>query len=322
MRYRRLGKSGLAVSVVGLGCNNFGHRIPDIRAQQVVDAAIDAGITLFDVADSYGRPDIGSAEITVGKVLGARRSEVLIATKFGSDVGDLNGPAWDDRGSRRYVRRAVQSSLRRLGTDWIDLYQLHKPDPLTPIEETLSVLNDLVREGLVRYVGSSNLAGWQITDADWVARTGGFEPFVSAQNHYSLLERGIEAEVVPACEHAGVGILPYFPLANGLLTGKYTRGQAPAAGTRLAAGGYGNYLTDERFDTVERLAAFAMSRGVTLLDVAIGGLAAQPAVASVIAGATTAEQVRANAAAGHWEPKADDLAELDVITAGSATGPP
>ena len=172
MRYRRLGRSGLAVSVVGLGCNNFGSRIPDADAARVVNAAIDVGITLFDVADSYGRPDIGSAEVALGKALGGRRSEVLVATKFGSDVGDLNGPAWDSRASRRYVRRAVQSSLRRLGTDWIDLYQLHKPDPLTPIEETLSVLDDLIREGLVRYIGSSNLAGWQITDADWVARSG------------------------------------------------------------------------------------------------------------------------------------------------------
>ena len=318
MRYRRLGRSGLAVSVVGLGCNNLGHRIPDAQAERVVNAAIDAGITLFDVADSYGRPDIGSAEVALGKALGLRRSEVLVATKFGSDVGDLNGPAWDARGARRYVRRAVQSSLSRLGTDWIDLYQLHKPDPLTPIEETLSVLDDLIREGLVRYVGSSNLAGWQITDADWVARTGGFEPFVSAQNHYSLLERGIEAEVVPACEHAGVGILPYFPLANGLLTGKYARGREPADGTRLAA--HRSYLTEERFDTVERLQAFASARGVTLVDVAIGGLAAQPTVASVIAGATTADQVRANAAAGQWEPELPDLTELDLITAGPAAG--
>ena len=314
MRYRRLGRSGLTVSVVGLGCNNFGHRIPDARAQQVVDAAMDAGITLFDVADSYGRPIPGGAEITLGKVLGARRSEVLIATKFGSDMGGLNGPDWDARGARRYVRRAVESSLRRLATDWIDLYQLHKPDPLTPIEETLSVLDDLVREGVVRYLGSSNLAGWQIIDADWVARTNGFEPFVSAQNHYSLLERAIEADVVPACEHAGVGILPYFPLANGLLTGKYARGQEPAAGTRLA--GRPDYLTAERFDTVERLASFAADRDLTLLDVAIGGLAAQPGVASVIAGATSAEQVRANAAAGGWVPDVGELAELDVITPG------
>jgi aryl-alcohol dehydrogenase-like predicted oxidoreductase len=318
MRYRRLGRSGLAVSVVGLGCNNFGSRIPDADAARVVNAAMDVGITLFDVADSYGRPDIGSAEVALGKALAGRRSEVLVATKFGSDVGDLNGPAWDSRASRRYVRGAVQSSLRRLGTDWIDLYQLHKPDPLTPIEETLSVLDDLIREGLVRYIGSSNLAGWQITDADWVARTGGFEPFVSAQNHYSLLERGIEAEVVPACEHAGVGLLPYFPLANGMLTGKYTRGREPAEGTRLAAAR--SYLTEERFDIVERLQAFASARGVTLLDVAIGGLAAQPAVSSVIAGATTADQVRANAAAGQWEPEPPDLAELDVIAPGAAAG--
>jgi len=310
MRYRRLGTSGLTVSVVGLGCNNFGHRIPDSQAQEVVDAAIDAGITLFDVADSYGRPNTGGAEVTLGKALGKRRSAVLVATKFGSDVGGLNGPDWAARGSRRYVRLAVESSLRRLGTDWIDLYQLHTPDPLTPIEETLSVLDDLVREGLVRYVGSSNLAGWQITDADWVARTGGFEPFVSAQNHYSLLERDIEAEVVPACEHAGVGILPYFPLANGLLTGKYTRGQAATSG-RLA--GRSDYLTDEKFDAVERLQSFAKARNLTLLEVAIGGLAAQPGVGSVIAGATSSSQVWANAAAGRWVPDPADLAELDSI---------
>jgi aryl-alcohol dehydrogenase-like predicted oxidoreductase len=248
----------------------------------------------------------------LGAALGKRRDQVVVATKFGSDTRGANGPDWGARGARRYIARACEASLRRLGTDHIDLYQMHQPDPVTPIEETLSALDDLVRAGKVRYVGSSNFAGWQVMDADWVARSSGFERFLSAQNHYSLLERDIEAEVVPACEHVGVGLLPFFPLANGMLTGKYTRGQAPAEGTRLA--GRPDYLTDERFDTVEKLQSFAAERGIGLLDLAIGGLAAQPAVASVIAGATSADQVRANAAAGSWDPDESELAALDDLT--------
>ena len=311
MRFRRLGNSGLAVSVVGLGTNNFGMKLDEAQSAAVVSAALDAGITLFDTADSYGQ-----SEERLGAALQGERDDVIIATKFGSDVrkrGLSNGEDWDARASRRYVKRAVESSLKRLRTDWIDLYQLHRPDPLTPIEETLSALSELVREGKVRYVGSSNFSGWQVADAEWTARTGGYEPFVSAQNQYSWLHRGIEDDLVPALEEYGIGLLPYFPLASGLLTGKYRRGEAAPAGSRLE--GRDSALTDEAFDVVEGLEAFAKSRGVSLLDVAIGGLAAQPCVSSVIAGATSPEQVAANVDAGDWEPSLEDLAELDEITA-------
>ncbi|KAB8184246.1 aldo/keto reductase [Microbispora catharanthi] len=306
MTYRRLGDSGLVVSALGLGGNNFGRRIDLDATRAVVDAALDAGVTLIDTADIYGE-----SETLLGEVLKGRRDQVVIATKFGGDVNGANGPDWGARASRRYVRLAVERSLRRLKTDWIDLYQLHFPDPSTPIEETLSVLTDLVREGKVRYVGSSNFASWQVTDADWIARTGGFERFVSAQNEYSLLDRRVEKELVPALLHHGVGLLPYFPLANGLLTGKYRRGEEPPAGTRLA--GRTQYLTDARFEVVERLREFAERQGVTLLDVAIGGLLAQPAVSSVIAGATRPEQIKANVAAAAWRPDEAALKELNEI---------
>ncbi|OPG02505.1 aldo/keto reductase [Microbispora sp. GKU 823] len=306
MTYRRLGDSGLVVSALGLGGNNFGRRIDLDATRAVVDAALDAGVTLIDTADIYGE-----SETLLGEVLKGRRDQVVIATKFGGDVNGANGPDWGARASRRYVRLAVERSLRRLKTDWIDLYQLHFPDPSTPIEETLSVLTDLVREGKVRYVGSSNFASWQVTDADWIARTGGFERFVSAQNEYSLLDRRVEKELVPALLHHGVGLLPYFPLANGLLTGKYRRGEEPPAGTRLA--GRPQYLTDARFELVERLREFAERQGVSLLDVAIGGLLAQPAVSSVIAGATRPEQIKANVAAAAWRPDEAALKELNEI---------
>ena len=306
MRFRRLGDSGLVVSVVGLGCNNFGRRIDLDATRAVVDAAQDAGITLLDTADGYG-----ASEEFLGEVLAGRRDEFVLATKFGADLHGALGDDGGARGSRRYVRRAVERSLTRLRTDYIDLYQLHRPDDLTPIEETLSVLTDLVREGKVRYIGSSNLTGWQVADADWTARTAGLERFVSAQNEYSLLERDVEDDLVPACEHFGIGLLPYFPLANGLLTGKYRRDTPPPEGTRLH--GRADYLTDDRLDLVEALTGYASARGRTLLDVAVGGLAARPAVASVIAGATRPEQVRANAAAGVWEPTPDDLAALDDL---------
>ena len=313
MEFRRLGRSGLAVSVVGLGTNNLGMRLDETQSREVVHAALDAGITLFDTADSYG-----AAEERLGALLGSARRDVVLATKFGSDVrrrGNDNGEDWDARGSRRYIRHAVESSLRRLRTDWIDLYQLHRPDPATPIEETLRALDDLVREGKIRYLGSSNFTGWQVADAEWTARTRGFDRFVSAQNEYSLLERGIEADLVPALEEYGIGLLPYFPLANGLLTGKYRRGEPAPPGSRIAAWGRESLLTDDIFDEIEGLAAFAHSRGIELLDVAIGGLAAQPAVASVIAGATSKAQVEANAAAAQWQPTLEDLAELDELTA-------
>jgi aryl-alcohol dehydrogenase-like predicted oxidoreductase len=233
----------------------------------------------------------------------------VIATKFGADMSGANGPDFDARGSRRYLRRAVQASLRRLGTDWIDLYQLHVADPLTPVEETLSALDDLVRDGLVRYLGHSNLAGWQIADLAWIARSGGLAAPISAQNHYSLLERGVEREVVPACERFGLGLLPYFPLASGLLTGKYAAGAAPPPGSRLA--GRERLLAEAQWPRIEALRALAGQFGVSLLDLAIGGLAAQPAVASVIAGATTPEQVRANSTAGSWRPSPEELAAID-----------
>ncbi len=310
MRYRQLGDSGLTVSVVGLGANNFRSRTSDENAFAVIDAAIDRGITLFDTADIYGGG--GGSEELIGEALGGRRDRVVLATKFGMPMPDA-GP--EARGSRRYIRAAVRASLKRLRTDWIDLYQYHEPDGVTPVEETLAALDELVREGLVRYVGSSNFAGWQIADADWTAETGGRARFVSAQNHYNLLEREAETEVVPACEQYGVGLLPYFPLANGALTGKYHRGEAPPEGTRLAGNPRraGQLLTDTNFDRVEGLEKLAAERGVSLLHVAIGGLAAQPAVASVIAGATRPEQVHANADAGLWEPADEDLAMIDEI---------
>lgn len=310
MRYRRLGDSGLVVSVVGLGCNNFGGRLDLDGTRAVVDAALDVGITLLDTSDTYGNK--GGSETLLGQVLAGRRDDVVIATKFGNSMDGSNGADWGARGSRRYVRRAVEASLRRLRTDWIDLYQLHRPDPLTPMDETLAALHELVLEGKLRYVGSSNLAGWQVAEAEWQARTSHSTRFISAQNHYSLLERNVEADLVPACQHYGIGVLPFFPLANGLLTGKYRRGQPAPQGSRLA--GRDGVLTDAAFDRVEALEAFAAGRGRSLLDVAIGGLAAQPAVSSVIAGATRPEQVRANAAAGAWVPDAADLAELDLIT--------
>jgi aryl-alcohol dehydrogenase-like predicted oxidoreductase len=306
MNHRRLGDSGLVVSVVGLGCNAFGRRIDADASTAVVHAALDEGVTLFDTADIYG---FGASETILGQALGARRGDVVIGTKFGSDMRGANGPDWGARASRRYVRTAVEASLRRLGTDWIDLYQLHEPDGVTPFEETLAALDEIVAEGKVRYVGSSNFAAWQVVEADWVARTGGFERFISAQNKYSLYDRTAEAELVPACQRVGVGILPYFPLEYGLLTGKYRRGEPAPEGSRLAT--EKDRFQNADFDRIEALERFAAERGMDVLKVAIGGLAAQPAVASVIAGATRPEQVHANVAAMAWEPTDDDLAALD-----------
>ena len=310
MRYRSLGASGLVVSAVGLGCNNFGWRIDLAAARSVVDAALEAGVTLFDTADMYGGG--GGSETMLGELLAGRRDDVVLATKFGLHVeAEPNGADWGARGSRRYLRRAVEASLRRLRTDWIDLYQYHRPDGLTPIEETLAALGELVAEGKVRYIGSSNFAGWQVVEADHVARAAGGPRFVSAQNEYSLLERGAETELVPACARYGVGILPYFPLASGKLTGKVRRGSPLPPGTRLAD--RAAPVTNDELDCIEALEHFAAERGVTLLDIAIGGLAAQPAVASVIAGATSAAQVRANVAAAEWQPSVGDLAALDEV---------
>jgi aryl-alcohol dehydrogenase-like predicted oxidoreductase len=279
-------------------------------SRAVIDAALEAGITLLDTAESYGGR--GRSEEIIGEVLAGRRDQVVLATKFGHRASDLGyGAAAGARGGRAYIRRAVTESLRRLQTDYIDLYQLHTPDPVTPIAETIAALDELVREGKVRYLGHSNLPGWQIADAAHVADRMGAAPFVSAQNHWSLLERAAEAEVVPAARHCGLGVLPYFPLANGLLTGKVRRGQGPPSGTRLAA--REGYITEEKLDRVESLAGWADSQGVTLLDVAVGGLAAVPGCASVIAGAMTAEQVKANAAAGEWVPSGAQLAEIDRL---------
>jgi aryl-alcohol dehydrogenase-like predicted oxidoreductase len=309
MSYRRLGDSGLVVSAVGLGCNNFGRRLNADETRAVVDAAFDEGITLFDTADTYGSPH-GASEEFLGAALKGRRDDVVVATKFGSNMEGVNGNDFGARGARRYIVRAVESSLRRLDTDYIDLYQMHQPDPVTPIDETLSALDDLVRTGKVRYLGNSNFAGWQIADADWTARAAGQAPFISAQNQYSLLHREAEAEVLPACEHFGLGFLPFFPLDSGLLSGKYRRGSAAPAGTRLAGDRYQSWLDEANWDLIEALASYGEARGHSLLDVAIAGLLAQPAVTSVIAGATRPDQVHANAAAASWEPSAADVAEL------------
>jgi aryl-alcohol dehydrogenase-like predicted oxidoreductase len=303
MKHRQLGRSGLTVSVVGLGGNNFGSRCGPEATRAVVDSALDAGVTLFDTADVYGNR--GGSETLLGQALKGRRDEVVLASKFGADMG--GGPE-EARGSRRYLRRAVEASLRRLATDHLDLYQQHMPDPRTPLEETLTALDELVTEGKVRYIGSSNFASWQIAEAEWIARSQHRTRFISAQNQYNLLERELECDVLPACDRYGIGVLPYFPLARGLLTGKYRRGEPAPAGTRLA--GMDGVLTDEVFDRLDDLEKYAAERGRSLLEVAVRGLAAQPAVGSVIAGATRPEQVRANVAAADWEPTAADLAEL------------
>lgn len=316
MTYRPLGASGLMVSTLGVGCNAFGARTDQSEVDEIVGAALDAGITLFDTADSYSG---GVSEQMLGKALGSRRDEAVVATKFGMDTGGLYGADHGVRGSRRYIRRAVEGSLERLGTDHIDLYQLHTPDRTTPLTETLEALSDLVAEGLVRYVGCSNFTAWEVAVADGLARELGTQHFISAQNEYSLYNRSAEAELVPCCEQLGVGILPYFPLAYGLLTGKYRRGEDAPAGSRLEA--QSSRLESADFDRVEALQRFADERGLDLLTVAIGGLAAQPAVASVISGVSRPGQIASNLDAAGWMPTAEDLAALDEIAPrGSGTG--
>jgi aryl-alcohol dehydrogenase-like predicted oxidoreductase len=302
MRTRSLGDGGPEVSVVGLGTNNFGRRCDYEQTLAVIDAALDAGVTLFDTADIYGQ---GQSEEYIGRALEGRRDRVLIATKFGSE---MNERPEERRGNPDYIRWAVEGSLRRLRTDVIDVYQMHVPDPVTPIEETLGALNDLVHDGKVRWIGSSNFSGKQIDAAEEVARGAGFHRFVSAQNEYSFVEREVEDEVLPACESLGIGVLPYFPLASGLLSGKYRRGEEATEG-RLA----GRQIPEEQWDRVEALQRYADERGISLLDVAVGGLLAMPAVTSVIAGATKPEQVRANVAAGEWEPSTADVEELRAL---------
>jgi aryl-alcohol dehydrogenase-like predicted oxidoreductase len=311
MTYRQLGDSGLTVSTVGLGCNQIGRRLDLAGTRAVVDAAFDAGITFFDAADVYGTPP-GACEDLLGQALEGRRDGIVLATKFGLPMGGLTLPAHEARGSRRYIRASIEGSLRRLRTDHIDLYQLHRPDSLTPIEETLAALDEVVREGKVRYIGSSQFEGWQVVDADWTARANGGARFVSTQNQYSLLERGAENELLPAAEHIGAGFIPFYPLARGLLTGKYTRGHTAPEGSRLA--GDAELLDSANWDVIEGLQRFAAARGISMLEVAIGGLAAQPGVSTIIVGATKPEQVLANAKAAAWEPASADLVELDDIT--------
>ncbi len=313
MSYRRLGSSGLVVSVAGVGCNTFGRDIDQQGAAAVVDAALDLGINFFDTSDTYGGPGHELSERFLGAALKGRRGDVVVATKFGMSMSGVNGPDHGARGARRYVMRAVEGSLRRLETDHIDLYQMHEPDRGTPIEETLSALDDLVTAGKVRYIGCSNFAAWEVADAAWVSRTRGWAPFVSAQNHYSLLSRDVEAELVPACQRFGLGLLPFFPLESGLLSGKYRRGEQPPAGTRMAQDRYAPWFARADWDTIEALTAFGAERGHSLLEVGIAGLAARPGVSSVIAGATTAEQVQANAAAAAWELTVADVAALDAL---------
>jgi aryl-alcohol dehydrogenase-like predicted oxidoreductase len=305
VRTRRLGNEGPDVSVVGLGCNNFGGRVDLDGTRAVVDAALDAGITLLDTADTYGSK--GGSETFLGEILEGRREQVVLATKFGHDMGYGIEP----RGSGEYIRRAIDESLRRLRTDYVDLYQYHRPDGVTPFAETFGALDELVHEGKVRYVGHSNLEAAQVQEVDALAREHGWARPVSAQNRYSLLHRDPEDDLLPVCERLGLGVLPYFPLASGLLTGKYRRGQPPPEGTRLA--GRDDVFDDVTFDRLEAFEAYADERSVSLLDVAIGGLLAQPAVASVISGATKPDQVRANASAGEWQPSAEDVAALNAL---------
>ena len=300
MRTRSLGSSDLDVTVVGLGCNNFGGRIDEPAARAVIDAALDAGVTFFDTADVYGNR--GGSEEIIGRALAGRRDQVVLATKFGHDLGDGETA----RATRSYIRKAIENSLRRLQTDRIDLYQYHRPDGVTPLAETLEALHELVQEGTVRAIGSSNFTPAMVEEAAAIAAERDLTPFVSEQSEYSWLRRSAEQELLPTSSRLGIGFIPYFPLASGLLTGKYAKGEPAPEGTRLA----GRELADADLDTVERLRPFAERHSVSLLEVAIGGLAAVEGVASVIAGATKPEQVRANAAAGAWEPTAEQLAEL------------
>ncbi len=312
MELRNLGRSGLRVSAIGLGCNNFGSRIDLEATRRVVHKALDSGITFFDTADVYGGR--GGSEACLGRILGERRKEIVLATKFAlpmDDSGRLQGA------SRRYIFQAVEASLKRLATDWIDLYQLHQPDPLTPIEETLRALDDLVRAGKIRYLGCSNLPAWQVAEAHATARALGLAGFIGCQDEYSLIVRGIEADLIPAIEHFGLGLVPYFPLASGLLSGKYRRDAALPAGARLAKmqNLRRKFLGDANWQRTEKLAEFAAARGHTLLELAVSWLLGRPVTASVIAGATTPEQVEQNAMAGGWRLTAEDLAEIDRLTA-------
>jgi aryl-alcohol dehydrogenase-like predicted oxidoreductase len=314
MELRNLGTSGLRVSLVGLGCNNFGMWIDKEASRAVIHKALDLGITLLDTADVYGNK--GGSETIMGEILGARRKDIVLATKFGIEMDPaetLKG------GSRRYIMAAVEASLKRLKTDWFDLYQLHRPDPLTPIEETLRALDDLVRQGKVRYVGCSNMTAWEVADATWTARHLGLNGFVSCQDEYSLVVRGIEKDLLPAMQRFGLGLLPYFPLASGLLTGKYKRNTTQPASARLTTTQRltDRFMTEDNWTVVERLEGLCAERGHTMLELAFSWLARRPQVASVIAGATKPEQLEQNVKATGWALGADDMAAIDRITRGA-----
>ena len=312
MEYRNLGSSGLRVSLVGLGCNNFGMRLDLEQTRAVVDRAFDLGITLFDTADMYGGR--GGSETQLGKILGHRRKDIVLASKFGmamSDDGTKIGA------SRRYIMSAVEDSLRRLKTDWIDLYQLHQPDPLTPLDETMQALDDLVTQGKIRYIGCSNLPSWQVVESQWISKSMGLNRFVSCQDEYNILNRNVEAELIPAMQKYGCGLLPYFPLASGLLTGKYKRTEMPEGARLTDMPTFANriYLTDENFDIVDNLHKFANKTGHSILELAFGWMASRPTTASIIAGATKPEQLDANVAAVNWVLSQSEIDEVDKISA-------
>ncbi len=312
MEYRNLGSSGLRVSLVGLGCNNFGMRLDLEQTRAVVDRAFDLGITLFDTADMYGGR--GGSETQLGKILGHRRKDIVLASKFGmamSDDGTKIGA------SRRYIMSAVEDSLRRLKTDWIDLYQLHQPDPLTPLDETMQALDDLVTQGKIRYIGCSNLPSWQVVESQWISKSMGLNRFVSCQDEYNILNRNVEAELIPAMQKYGCGLLPYFPLASGLLTGKYKRTEMPEGARLTDMPTFANriYLTDENFDVVDNLNKFAHKTGHSILELAFGWMASRPTTASIIAGATKPEQIDANVAAVNWVLSQSEIDEVNKISA-------
>jgi aryl-alcohol dehydrogenase-like predicted oxidoreductase len=311
LEQRNLGRSGLRVSAVGLGCNNFGGRSDEAATRRVVHQALDLGITFYDTSDTYGAA--GASEEYLGRALGGHRDEIVLATKFARPMdasGRLQGA------SRRYIITAVEASLRRLGTDHIDLYQQHIEDPLTPIEETLRALDDLVRQGKVRYIGCSTLSAWQVVEAQWTSTHLGLESFICCQERYNLLERQLDEALMPAIRAYGLGLIPFSPLANGLLTGKYRRNMPLPEGARLTVTPRlaERSLTERNWEIVERLADFCTARGRSLLELAFGWLLARPAVASVIAGATTPEQVAANVRAAEWVPTPEDMDEIDRIT--------
>ena len=311
MEYRNLGSSGLRVSLVGLGCNNFGMRLDLEQTRAVVDRAFDLGITLFDTADMYGGR--GGSETQLGKILGHRRKDIVLASKFGmamSDDGTKIGA------SRRYIMSAVEDSLRRLKTDWIDLYQLHQPDPLTPLDETMQALDDLVTQGKIRYIGCSNLPSWQVVESQWVSKSMGLNRFVSCQDEYNILNRNVEAELIPAMQKYGCGLLPYFPLASGLLTGKYKRTEMPEGARLTDMPTFANriYLTDENFDIIDNLHKFANKTGHSILELAFGWMASRPTTASIIAGATKPEQIDANVAAVNWVLSQSEIDEVNKIS--------